>query len=106
MKGMPGQEAIRILVVSYDPLARRAMADLVGRIPDGQVAGMVDPGAAPAFSGDRSRPDVVLWETAAEPADLHRLAELRRLGLPVVVLTTTTEQGRPARPLAPRALPP
>ena len=94
---MPGQAAIRILVVSYDPLARRAMADLIGRIPDGEVAGMVDPGAAPAFSRDRSRPDVVLWETAAESADLHRLTELRRHGLPVVVLTTTSEQARRVR---------
>ena len=94
---MPGQAAIRILVVSYDPLARRAMADLVGQIPDGEVAGMVDPGAAPAFSGDRVRPDVVLWETGAEPADLHRIADLSRLGLPVVALTTTSEQARRLR---------
>jgi DNA-binding NarL/FixJ family response regulator len=88
---------MRILVVSHDPLARRALADLVGRITDGEVAGMVDPGVAPAFSGERTRPEVVLWETSAEPADLQRLAEVRRLGLPVVVLTTTNEQARRVR---------
>src|SRR3990172_10463476 len=88
---------MRILIVSTDPLARRALADLVGRIPDGEVAGMVDPQAAPACSGDRVRPDVVLWETGAEPADLHRIADLSRLGLPVVALTTTSEQARRLR---------
>ena len=87
----------RILVVSSDPLARRALADLLGQISDSEISGMVEPAAAPALSSGRSAPDVIVWETAAEPAELRHLAEIRRLGLPTVVLTTTSEQARRVR---------
>jgi DNA-binding NarL/FixJ family response regulator len=88
---------MRILVVSPDPLARRAMADLVGRVPDAEVVGAVDPGAAPAFEGARSPPEVVLWESTAEPGDLRRLSDLCRAGQLVIALVTNSEQARRVR---------
>ena len=88
---------MRILVVSHDPLARRAMADLVGRLADAEVAGMVDPAAATAFERAPSPPEVVLWEATAEPGDLRRLVDLCRAGQPVIALVTNSEQARRVR---------
>lgn len=73
------------------------MADLVGQITDGEVAGMVKPGAAASLALDRARPDVVLWEPGWETADLRDLADVSNLGLAVVALVTTREQARRAR---------
>jgi DNA-binding NarL/FixJ family response regulator len=88
---------MRILVVSSDPLARRAMADLVGRVPDAEVVGAVEPGAAPSFEGARSSPEVVLWEATAEPGDLRRLNDVSRAGQLVIALVTNSEQARRVR---------
>ena len=88
---------MRILVVSHDPLARRAMADLIGRMSDAEVVGAVEPGAAPAFEGAQSPPEVVLWEATAEPGDLRSLNDLCRAGQLVIALVTTSEQARRVR---------
>ena len=88
---------MRILVVSKDPLARRAMSDLVGSLPEGEVAGTVDPGEAYARLVERERPDIVLWEPAWESADLRELSEVAGLGMAVVALVATREQARRVR---------
>ena len=87
----------RILVVSHDPLARRAIADLVGRLADAEVVGMVDPAAATAFDRAQAPPEVVLWEATAEPGDLRRLVDLSRAGQLVIALVTNSEQARRVR---------
>ena len=73
------------------------MADLVGRLADAEVAGMVDPAAATAFERAPSPPEVVLWEATAEPGDLRRLVDLCRAGQPVIALVTNSEQARRVR---------
>ena len=88
---------MRILVVSHDPLARRALADLIGRLADAEVVGMVDPAAATAFERAQSPPEVVLWEATAEPGDLRRLVDLSRAGQLVIALVTNSEQARRVR---------
>ena len=95
---------MRILVVSHDPLARRAIADLVAQVGDSEVVGMVDPGAASSFEGRTSTPDVVVWEATAEPPDLRRLGELSHTGRPVVALVTNAEQARRVRAIGATAV--
>ena len=95
---------MRVLIVSLDPLARRAMADLIGQVPGAEVVGSVDPAAAPAFEGARSRPDVLLWEATAEPGDLRRLNEMSRAGDVVVALVTTGDEARRVRAAGPAAV--
>ena len=88
---------MRILIVSTDALARRAMADLIGRLADAEVVGMVDPAAATAFERAPSPPEVVLWEATAEPGDLRRLVDLCRARQLVIALVTNSEQARRVR---------
>jgi DNA-binding NarL/FixJ family response regulator len=95
---------MRILVVSHDPLARRAIADLVGQVGDAEVVGTVDPGSAPSFEGPPSAPDVVIWEATAEPGDLRRLSELCRTGQSVVAFVTNAEHARRVRAIGAAAV--
>lgn len=94
---------MRILVVSHDPLTRRALADLVARVPEAEVTA-VAPAAALALEGTRSVPDVVLWEAGEVPGELRRLQDWRRLGAPVVALTATAEAARRLRAMGAAAV--
>jgi two-component system, NarL family, nitrate/nitrite response regulator NarL len=79
--------ALRILIVAGDPLARAALAALLAGQPGLQVAGQVSgedltPDTLEAFS-----PDAVLWDLGWSSTDsLDRLAELPSNGPPVVAL--------------------
>jgi DNA-binding NarL/FixJ family response regulator len=88
---------MRILVVSLDPLARRAVADLVGRMTGAEVVGEMEPGPAASFANERSAVDAIVWESHWDSQELRRLSELRGMGLLVVALAATAEQARRAR---------
>jgi DNA-binding NarL/FixJ family response regulator len=95
---------VRLVVVSHDPLARRAVADLVRTIPGVEIAGEMEPESALAFAGGRSGLDAVVWEAAWDGADLRRLSELSRIGPIVVALAATADQARRARAMGAMAV--
>jgi len=88
---MPGRR--RVLIVSHDPLARRAIADLIARMPATAVAGSIEPTSLEAAEPA----DVAVWEATAEAADLRRMNDFRRSGVAVVALVSTGEQAHRAR---------
>jgi DNA-binding NarL/FixJ family response regulator len=88
--------ANRILVISHDPLARRAIAELVRSIPETEVVAEAESGAA-ALASDQPRVDALVWESDWNSSELRRFSDFRRVGLPVVALAATFEQARRLR---------
>jgi DNA-binding NarL/FixJ family response regulator len=85
---------MRLLIVSLDPLARRALAEVAGSIPD--VSVQLEPELTTADL-DSAGADVLLWEADWTSADLRRLSQVRRQGHPVVALATTADEARRLR---------
>jgi DNA-binding NarL/FixJ family response regulator len=85
----------RILIASHDPLARRALAELVGSLPETQVLVETDPEAG--LPGGQLPVDAIVWETDWASVDLRRLLDIRRLGMRVVALAANAEQARRLR---------
>jgi DNA-binding NarL/FixJ family response regulator len=93
--GAPIALTKRILVASHDPLAQRALAELVGSLPDTRVLREPDPDAA--LAGNPLPVDAIVWEAEWTSVDLRRLLDVHRLGARVVALAANTEQARRVR---------
>lgn len=85
-----GEPRVRIVVVEDEPLARAALADLVGRHPDVTLVGQAGSVAEAIELVERTRPDVVLCDLFLPDGDACGLTlRLRRLPDPPEVVVAT-----------------
>jgi two-component system nitrate/nitrite response regulator NarL len=80
-------EALRVLVVADDPLARVGLSQIIKDDPDCTLVGQIDRAIELSHALDVYRPDVLLWDLGWEASEnVEQLAELSEEGLPVVAL--------------------
>lgn len=80
--------AVRVLVVADDPLARAGLATLLADQEGIDVVGRIGSSGDLANALDAHRPDVMLWDMGWDPETaLMHLTE-KRLTTPIAVLTT------------------
>lgn len=86
-------EALRVLVVAEDPLARAGLAGILADLPDCVVVAQVPPGAQLTHALDRFDPDAVVWD-AGRTSTPPNLADLGEDTPPVLVLSQEESQAR------------
>lgn len=100
-------DALRVLVVGDDPLARTGLANLLGDATDLEVVAQVPPGSALADMFRAYEPDSVLWDVGwHRGADdwKDQLSELVNAGASVVTLVADAAQSAEARSAGARGL--
>jgi two-component system, NarL family, nitrate/nitrite response regulator NarL len=78
--------AVRVLVVAEDPLARAGLATLLANQPAIVIAGQVAADAQLPDARQVYRPDVIVWDLGSDPSRALERATLRDLDAPVVAL--------------------
>jgi len=90
--------ALRVLLVSDDPLSRGGLLMLLSGREDLEVVGMV---ASDEFGFDPSNggaPQVVVWDVGeGSPDNLEKMREVNEAGLPVVAVVADEERAAAAR---------
>lgn len=97
MHVQPFAEALRLLIVADDLLARTGLATLLTEQSNYTIAGQT---ASIDLAANLSiyAPDVLLWDMGWEPTSaIERLTDLGNLGVPVVVLLASREHAADAR---------
>lgn len=80
-------DAVRLLIVADDPLARAGLAGLLGQQPGCEVVGQAAAQADLVSEVDVAQPDAVLWDLGWNPTrELSRLADLAADLPPIVAL--------------------
>lgn len=83
----PIVNAVRVLVIAEDPLARAGLATLLANQPGCTVAGQVAADTELPDAVQIYRPDVIVWDLGSDPTRaLERANSIRDLGVPVVTL--------------------
>lgn len=82
---------MRVLVVDDEPLARRRLVRLLGRIPDTEVAGEAANGEEALARARELRPDVMLLDIRMPGLDGLAVAR-QSAGLPPIIFVTAYEQ--------------
>jgi two-component system nitrate/nitrite response regulator NarL len=101
---MDGVAALRVLVVSADPLARGGLATLLAGQPGIAVAGEAAPDRGLTAAARRLDPDVAAWDAGSGDAFEAPLREVAAEGLPVVAVVSSGAQARPALAAGARGL--
>jgi DNA-binding NarL/FixJ family response regulator len=97
-------DALRVLVVSADPLSRSGLATLLAGQPGIAVAGEAAPDRALPAAARRLDPDVAAWDAGSGDAFEAPLREVSGAGLPVVAVVSSGAQARPALAAGARGL--
>jgi len=91
-------EALNILIVAGDPLARSALAALCDSLPDFQVIGLTNPSTVVAHLADleeEAEIDLLVWDLGWETSTIAP-AEFQELDVPVLALLSGPDQAQEA----------
>lgn len=81
-------EAIRVLIVAEDPLARAGLAALLAEQPDCAIVGQLAPDNDLVPALERLHPDAVVWYAERVPTLPDHLADLGEAAPPVLLLSS------------------
>lgn len=96
--------ALRVLVVSPDPLSRGGLATLLAGQPGIAVAGEAPPDRELPAAARRLDPDVAAWDAGGDDAFEAPMRQASGSGLPVVAVVSSAAQARPALAAGARGL--
>jgi DNA-binding NarL/FixJ family response regulator len=99
-------EAVKVLIVAGDPLARTALATVIGDIAECQVIGLANPSTIEGIVNDGEEEadfDLLVWDWGWEPGMMSPV-DLLALEVPVLVLLADGEQVEEAWAAGARAM--